>query len=154
MITIRRAVPADVAAMHRLQQQAFEEEGRRCGTRDIPPLQETPEAILEHVLSKVALVAVEGEAVVGCVRGVPEDGTCTIRALVVDPSRHGRGIGSALLGALESTIEGVSRIELTTNTLMPRNVPFYERHGYRVHERTEPRPGVLLAHLSKSHDAA
>lgn len=154
MITIRRAVPADVAAMHRLQMQAFEEEGRRCGTRDIPPLQETPEAILDHVVSRIALVAVEGDAVVGCVRGVPEDGICTIRALVVDPSLHGRGIGSALLGALEATIEDVSRIELTTNTLMPRNVPFYERHGYRVHERSEPMPGIRLAHLSKSHGPA
>jgi hypothetical protein len=32
---------------------------------------------------------------------------------------------------------------------MEGNVPFYEKHGYRVEERTEPIPGIVLAHKSK-----
>lgn len=149
-ITIRRASASDVPAMHSLQMRAFEEEGRRCGTRDIPPLQEQPAAIAEHVRSQIALVATEGGAVVGCVRGIRDGAVCTIRALVVEPSLHGRGVGSALVRALEAASAGLERIDLTTNTLMEGNVPFYERHGYRVCERTEPIPGIVLAHLTKA----
>lgn len=149
-ITFRRAAASDVPAMHAVQMRAFEEEGRRCGTREIPPLQELPEAIAEHVRSQVAWVAVEGDTVVGCVRGISDGTVCTIRALVVEPSLHGRGVGSALLKALEAELTGIERIDLTTNTLMEGNVPFYERHGYRISERTKPIPGIVLAHLTKA----
>ncbi len=150
MFTIRRAVESDVAAMHGIQMRAFADEGRRCGTRDIPPLQEQPESISGHVRSQIALVATQGDTVVGCVRGLREGKTCTVRALVVEPSKHGLGIGSALLRALEAQLRGIERIELTTNTIMEGNVAFYERHGYRVFERSEPIPGIKLAHLTKS----
>ena len=33
---------------------------------------------------------------------------------------------------------------------MERNVPFYERHGYRVVEYTTPIAGITLAQMSKS----
>lgn len=150
MITICLADATDVDAMHSIQMRAFEEEGRRCGTRDIPPLQEQPESIAEHVRSQIALVAREGSNIVGCVRGLRDGQVCTIRALVVEPSKHGQGVGSALLRALEAELSDIERIDLTTNTIMEGNVAFYERHGYRVYERTEPIPGIKLAHLTKS----
>jgi N-acetylglutamate synthase-like GNAT family acetyltransferase len=150
MITIRRAHSSDVADMHRIQMHAFEEEGRRCGTRDIPPLQEPIASIAEHVRTHIALIAKDDCSTVGCVRGVLAGRVCTIRALVVDPSKHGRSFGSTLLRALEAELKDIERVELTTNTVMERNVPFYERHGYRVIEYTTPRPGVKLAHMSKS----
>jgi predicted N-acetyltransferase YhbS len=149
MYTIHRAVASDVAAMHRLQERAFEEEGRRCGTQEIPPLQEQAASIEDHVQNQIALVAKQDGAVIGCVRGLVEGQVCLIRALAVEPSKHGQGVGSALLRALEAELFNVERIDLTTNTLMEGNVPFYERHGYRVVERTTPLPGVTLAHMSK-----
>ena len=57
MFTINRATDSDVAAMHSLQMRAFEDEGRRCGTRDIPPLQEKMASVAEHVQTEIALVA-------------------------------------------------------------------------------------------------
>jgi hypothetical protein len=33
--------------------------------------------------------------------------------------------------------------------VMEGNVPFYERHGYRVTETTTPISGITLAHMSK-----
>lgn len=150
MLTIHRASETDAEAMHRLQMRAFAEEGRRCGTLEIPPLQERPESILEHIRNQIALVAREEGTVVGCVRGLLEGRVCTVRALVVEPARHGQGIGSALLNALEGELGDVQRIDLTTNTIMEGNVAFYERHGYRVYDRTEPLPGIKLAHLTKT----
>ena len=149
MLTLRRADESDVPAMHALQLRAFQEEARRCDKPDIPPLLEPPSAILEHVRSQVALVARDGGVLVGCVRGIVDGAACTVRALVVEPSHHGQGIGSALLRALEAEVRHVQRIDLTTNSIMQGNVPFYERHGYRVGSWTEPAPGIRLAHMSK-----
>jgi GNAT superfamily N-acetyltransferase len=154
MLTIHRALASDVEDMHRIQMRAFEEEGRRGDTRDIPPLQEQIGAIAEHVKTQIALIARHDGSAVACVRGVRDGGVCTIRALVVDPGMHGRGFGSQLLKALESELKDVDRIDLTTNTVMEGNVAFYERHGYHVVEYTTPRPGVRLAQMSKSNAKA
>lgn len=149
MLTIQRATEADVEAMYRIQMLAFEAEGRLCGTREIPPLQERSESILDHVRTQIAFVAKDGDATVGCVRGVMDARTCTVRALVVEPSRHGQGIGSALLRALEAELRDVDRIDLTTNTIVEGNVAFYERHGYQQYSQTQVAPGIVLAHLAK-----
>ena len=149
MPTISRPHPHDASAMHALQQKAFAEEGRRSGTTMIPPLTETVEAIAAHVVTQTALVAREGDTIIGSVRGVVTDGVCTIRALVVDPAHQGRGIGSTLLRALESELADVQRFELTTNMLMENNVPFYERHGYSVYETIQHNEIIRLALMSK-----
>jgi len=149
MPTITRPQPGDAAAMHALQQKAFAEEGRRSGTTDIPPLTETVEGIAAHIQTQTALVAREGDAIVRSVRGVVTDGTCTIRALVVDPVCQGRGIGSRLLRALEAELPDVKRFELTTNMVMENNVPFYERHGYVVYETIQHSEIIRLALMSK-----
>lgn len=149
MLSIHHASLSDVAAMHSLQMRAFEEEGRRCGTREIQPLQETADSIAAHVASHIALIARKDDLIVGCVRGIRDGRVWTIRALVVEPSKHGQGIGSALLRAIESEIGGGARIELTTNTLMDGHVAFYERHGYHVVEHSTPIAGVELAHMAK-----
>jgi len=149
-LTIERALVHDAGTMHGLQLRAFEEEGRRCDRRDIPPLQETVDAIVDHIRTQIALVAKDDGRIVGCVRGLLENRVCTIRALVVEPSMHGNGLGSALLEALEAELTHIDRVDLTTNTIMERNVTFYERHGYRVVEFTTPIPGITLAQMSKS----
>jgi N-acetylglutamate synthase-like GNAT family acetyltransferase len=154
MLTIHRAQASDVSEMYSIQMLAFEEEARRLDMRDIPPLLEQITSIAEHVQTQIALVAKEDGNIVGCVRGVMEGRICTIRALVVHPSKHGLGFGSALLKALEAELKDVDHVNLTTNSIMEGNVPFYERHGYRVIERTVPRPGVSLAHMSRSVRAA
>lgn len=135
--------------MFRVQQRAFEEEGRRCGTRDIPPLTEQVESIATHIQQQIALVATLQGVVVGCVRGVIDRDVCTVRALVVEPTHQGLGIGKRLLQALEAELQGVARIDLTTNTIMEGNVPFYERQGYEVRAYTRPMAGLTLAQMSK-----
>ncbi len=149
MLTVRRAKVTDAAAMHELQQLAFAEEGRRSGTRDILPLVEDVASIVHHIEHQLALVAVQDEMLVGCVRGVAEAHAHTIRALIVHPSCQGQGVGSTLLKALEAALPAPTRIDLITNTVMEGNVPFYERHGYRVTGNTTPVPGITLAHMSK-----
>lgn len=150
MLTIRRATAADATPMLALQRRAFVEEARRSGTEDIPPLTEQLDSIAAHIAHQTAIVATLGDRIVGGVRGVVENRVATIRGLVVDPAHHGHGIGSQLLQALEAALPDVERIDLTTSTLMESNVPFYERHGYRVTEYTLPVPTITLAQMSKA----
>ena len=135
--------------MLELQRRAFAEEGRRSGSADIPPLTEPVAAISGHIERQTALVARDGGRIVGAIRGVVADRACTIRALVVEPELQGRGIGSSLLGALEAAHPDVERFDLTTNTVMEGNVPFYERHGYGVCQLTPYSEKVVLAQMTK-----
>ena len=43
----------------------------------------------------------------------------------------------------------VERFELTTNTLVPGNVAFYERRGYRVTELTQYTGKIVLPQMRK-----
>lgn len=140
--------------MLHLQRRAFAEEGRRVGRlesgEEIPPLAESLESIQDHIRAQTALVARRDDRLVGAVRGVVADRVCIIRALIVDPECQGRGIGSALLNALELAVPDTDRFDLTTNTITPGNVPFYERHGYRLVRIDRHSDKVVLAQMSKA----
>jgi predicted N-acetyltransferase YhbS len=149
MISIVRATPADAAVIHAIQQRAFAEEGRLCDNLNIPPLTEAVEAIELHVRTQTVLVARQGPRVVGSARGIRSGAVCTIRGVSVEPSLQGQGIGASLLRAIEQVHADVERFELTTNTLVPGNVAFYERHGYRIDELTNYTESIVLAQMSK-----
>lgn len=153
MLTISQASLEDAQSMLEIQRRAFEEEGRRVGKledgKEIPPLAEPLESIIQHIQEQTALVARDGEKIVGAVRGVVTDRVCVIRALVVDIDCQGRGVGSSLLQALEGRLAGVDRFDLTTNMVMQGNVPFYERHGYRLTQVTRQSDRIPLAQMTK-----
>jgi predicted N-acetyltransferase YhbS len=149
MYTISRANLEDAPTMLDLQRRAFAEEGRRSGSQDIPPLAEVLDAVIEHIQNQTALVARDNGKVIGTIRGIVKGHVCTVRALAVDPANQGHGVGSSLLDALEGTLPNVAQFDLTTNTVMEGNVPFYERHGYRVHELTRHSELVTLAQMTK-----
>jgi GNAT superfamily N-acetyltransferase len=51
--------------------------------------------------------------------------------LGVEPEQHGRGLGSALLAPMLARSRSRTR-PCYLETFNPRNVPLYERHGFRV----------------------
>jgi GNAT superfamily N-acetyltransferase len=150
MYIIVPAAPQEAAVIHDIQMRAFAEEGRLCETPDIPPLTETVAAIDLHIRTQTVLTARDGERIIGSARGIVEGRVCTIRGVSVDPSDQGRGIGAALLLAIEQAHPDVERFELTTNTLVPGNVAFYERRGYEVTELTKYTGHIVLAQMAKS----
>jgi ribosomal protein S18 acetylase RimI-like enzyme len=54
----------------------------------------------------------------------------------VEPSRQGRGIGGALLGAMLARIDA-ERGWCYLETTKRANLPFYEKHGFRIMEEGE-----------------
>ena len=150
MATILPAAPDDAATILEIQTRAFAEEGRLSESQDIPPLTETLAAVIDHIRSHRALVARQGDRIVGSVRGIVVGSVCTIRGLSVEPEHQGHGIGAALLRALEASLPAVSRFELTTSTIVEGNVRFYERYGYRTTELTRFSERVTLAQMRKA----
>lgn len=93
----------------------------------------------------IHLVAVEtaGGAVVGAGRvHFNTADEAQIRAMAVEEAWRGRGVGAALLRALETraAAAGARRLVLSARDLA---VPFYRRHGYRVERPGETLFGVI-----------
>ena len=147
--TIVPAALADAPALLALQTVAFEPEALASQERAIPPLQESVAAIREHIRTAMVLKAVDGERLLGAIRGVVTGDTCLIRVLAVAPEAQGRGLGARLLRAIEDAHPQVARFELTTNMVMARNVRFYLGHGYDLVEEIQQSPRIRLAFLRK-----
>jgi len=52
-----------------------------------------------------------------------------LSGLGVDPAEQGRGVGGALL---EAGVARETRVPVVLLTNNPRNLPFYERHGFEI----------------------
>ena len=148
-LTIVPAHLDDAPAMLAMQKLAFEPEARACQAWEIPPLQETVEGLREHIRMATVLKAMEGDRLVGAIRGIVTGTTCLIRVLVVAPQAQGRGLGARLLAAVEQAHPQVQRFELTTNMIMVGNVRFYLSHGYEVVEQVQHAPTIRLAFMRK-----
>ena len=79
------------------------------------------------------LIAYLDDTAVGCgaVRRI-DDSTAELKRMYVDPSARGRGIGRALVAALESEARqlGVTGVVLETGTRLTRAIRLYEASGY------------------------
>ncbi len=147
--TIVAATLEDAPAILAMQKQAFEPEARACQLWDIPPLQETVDGVREHIRAATVLKAMDGDRMLGSIRGIVTGGTCLIRVLVVASEAQGCGVGAQLLKAIEDAHPQVDRFELTTNMIMVGNVRFYLRHGYDIVEEQQFAPTIRLAFMRK-----
>ena len=148
-VTIVDATPEDAEAILALQKIAYEREARRYDDWTIPPMVETIETVREQIARHVVLKAVVNGRLAGSVRGVVTGGVCEVCRLSVDLTLQRRGIGSALLQAIEGRFPGIEAFELFTGNRSVENLRLYDRHGYR-HARTQIlSPAVSLIFLRK-----
>lgn len=150
MLAILPATTEQAPAILALQKRAFEREARLCDNWQIPPMTETLETVLEHIVSATVLTAWIGPQLVGAARGILSGDVCAIRGVCIEPAHQGQRIGTTLLAAIEQAHPTASRFELTTNTTMAGNVRFYERHGYRITELKPFSDKIILACMSKA----
>ena len=150
MYKIQRAIPTDAALLREIKIRAFAEEGRLSGSMEIPPLTEELAAIELDIRNQTVLTARDADRIIGSARGIVAGAVCTIRAVCVEPSFQKLGIGTALLRAVEQAHPNTERFELTTNTLVPGNVAYYERRGYQLTELTKYTEKIVLAQMRKA----
>lgn len=87
--------------------------------------------------SSRVISAWDGARLVGLVRGL-DDGVwqATIDCLLVRPEYQGRGIASALLKSLMEEYKDFLYVDVVPDE--KKNVPFYEKHGFKVMEEGTP----------------
>ena len=131
-LDIVAATVADAEAILELQRIAYESEAVRYQNWKIPPLVETIDSVRKDIERHVVLKAIVDGRLAGSVRGVVKNGVCEVCRFSVDPALQRRGIGSALLTAIEREFPDIEGFELFTGNRSVENLRLYERHGYRV----------------------
>ena len=149
---IERAGADDAPAILAVQYQAYRGEAALYGDVTLPPQAETVGALRAAFESYTVLKAVVDGLIVGAVRGREADGTCYIGRLVVAPEYQGRGLGRALLMAIEKAFAHVRRFELFTGHKSLKNLEFYARRGYVEFRRVRDCDAVTLIFMAKSND--
>jgi ribosomal protein S18 acetylase RimI-like enzyme len=150
MPSIARATESDLPAILALQKLAFLTEAELYGDCAIPPLTQTLENMTEELGRAVFLKAVEnGGEIVGSVRATATAGTCHIARLVVHPAHRKRGIGSALMRAIEACFPQAARFELFTGDRSVDNQRLYRALGYSEFKRGHLAGAVWAVFMQK-----
>ena len=148
-ILIEDAAPADAAAILALQRLCYQSEARRYGDRTIPPLTQTLPELRAEFATSVILAARLGERIIGSVRAREEGGCVSIGRLIVHPEYQRRGLGTALMAAIEWRFAPPACFELFTGHRSDGNLQFYRRLGYVEHRREAVSDRLCLVYLRK-----
>lgn len=149
-VVLAPVAAADAGELLTLQRAAYATEARLYGDPELPALTQTLPELQAELVSVTALKATAGHRMVGAVRAHVDGSVLHIGRLVVAPDWQGRGIGSALLAAVEARHgRDVDAAALFTGHLSAGNLALYARRGYVQQRREQLRPGVVLVHLAK-----
>ena len=135
MCVIKKAERGDLQEILQLQYLAYQSEAELFGSRDIPPLKQTLDEVLEEFRSGIILQMVDDKnAIIGSVRAQERDGTVYIGKLMVHPEHRHKGYGTMLLSEIEKCFPD-KRYELFTSTRSLDNIRLYQKLGYTIFAR-------------------
>lgn len=143
---LRRATPADRAAVEALQQNAYAKNAIILGVTPIP-LQADYGRIMHD--GEVWLTE-DMDGVTGAIILIPQADHLELWSVSVAPRAQGRGLGNLLVAAAEKRARdlGYRTVRLLTGEALTDNVAWYQRHGYTI-DRTEALPDRRVVHFSK-----
>ena len=129
MLHIRVANEQDFSSILQIQRQAFAQYEGTYKTSGWTT--ETIEDLQRDAREKKILVAEWDGTMAGSVRFWTVGGVCVIRLLSVSPSLQGRGIGKALIQAVEARVTDAHKLYVCTMLRTTRNVTMFLSLGYR-----------------------
>jgi len=99
-------------------------------------------------------VAMDGNAMIGTVSGLPEAERFYVRSMAVRPDAQGLGVGQRLLDGLEGFAREGSfeRMYLYTTHVLPAAKRLYEKNGFYVLRETEPEEWFDMGGLEMEKD--
>lgn len=145
--SLRRAVPADAAAVHVLTRAAYAKWITLVGREPLPMTADYERAVIDHVID---LLEEDGN-LCGLIEMLPADSHLLIVNIAVRPDQQGRGLGDRLLQHAEwfARSLGLDEIQLYTNAVMASNLNFYGRRGYQEYRRGTIVPGSVTVFMRK-----
>ena len=146
---IVQASSDDAGEILALQKIAYQSEAKLNDDWTLPPLTETLPEIISEFETKFFLKAVCADKIIGSVRATLDSGTCQVGRLIVHPDYQGKGIGTLLMGRIETAFSRAERFELFTGTKSIHNIRLYLRLGYREYREEDLSPKVRLVFMEK-----
>ena len=148
-LIISRASPADAQEILDLQKLAYQSEAAIYQDYTIPPLIQTLAEMEVEFHDQIFLKAVATGQIVGSVRARLEQETCCLGRLIVHPAFQNRGLGTALMAAIEGCFPQAKRCELFTGHLSARNLYLYQKLGYQRFREEKASDKLTLVFLEK-----
>ncbi len=148
-MNIVKAEMNDLQEILELQHLAYLSEAELFGTKDIQPLTETLEDLIEEFKAGIVLkMTDENNRIIGSIRAREKDGSAYIGKLMVHPDHRRKGYGKRLLAEIERCYPG-KRYELFTSSRSINNIRLYESVGYREFDRRAVDDMLTFVYLQK-----
>jgi GNAT superfamily N-acetyltransferase len=146
MAELRRAGPADAAAIEELSREAYAKWVTVIGRAPKPMAADYDTAVREHLIDLLE----EDGALVALVECIREPDHLLIENLAVAPAHQGKGHGRRLIAHVESLARtlGFGEVRLYTNTLFAENIAFYKKLGYGIDGESAFKGG-FITHMSR-----
>lgn len=144
---LRRATPADAAAIRQLTRDAYAKWVAVSGREPKPMTADYDAAVRVH---RFDLLYIEGD-LAGLIETVDEGDALLVENVAVAPGRQGLGLGTRLLAMADELAgsQAKNRIRLYTNKLWAENIRLYLKLGYLIDREEQVAPGLVRVHMSK-----
>lgn len=147
--SICRADYGDLSEILQLQYLSYQSEAELFGNKDIPPLKQTLEEVIDEYNEGIILKMVdENRKIIGSIRAKEKNKTVYIGKLMVHPEYRHNGYGTRLLTEIEQYFPG-KRYELFTSTRSTNNIRLYQRMGYKTFKQKAVNDDLQFVYLEK-----
>jgi GNAT superfamily N-acetyltransferase len=150
-LIIAQAVKVDLPIILDIQRKAFIEVAMTFNLKSMPQIEQTLESLNDEFINCTILKASIVNTIVGSVRAYNNNDTCFISKLIVLPENQNRGIGKALMKAIENKFRNiVRRYELFTGARDPRNLYLYDQLGYKSFKTEKYNNVISYVYMEKA----
>ena len=133
---IRIAEAADVPAIMRCAELAYEKYVERIGKKPMPMIQDFGKAVADRI---IWVVETDGVLAGFMIAYEKTQNSLHVENVAVPPEHQGKGLGRQLLAFAEEIAHerGLPQIDLYTNEKMTENLALYPRLGFAETDRRE-----------------
>ena len=148
-LKISKADIEDLQEILNLQYLAYQSEAALFGSRDIPPLKQTLDEVIEEYHKGIILKLVDTDnLIIGSIHAWEMKGTIYIGKLMIQPNYRQRGYGTKLLSEIEKYYPQ-KRYELFTSTRSIDNIRLYQKMGYQEFDRRRVDDQLEFVYMEK-----